>query len=106
MGVGLRTEREVHFSYASGREVQKANDGGATRQLEQETATDRDGRALREQVLAQQVEGAEYDPSVYKGMNNYKVRENACRRGRVWRTRLACEPCTPPLGRPSVRSEP
>lgn len=54
--------------------MQQANDGGATRQLEQETATDRDGRALREQVLAQQAEGAEYDASVYKGMNNYKVR--------------------------------
>jgi len=61
------------FKVESSRLVQQNTDNGATRELETETQKDRDGRALREQVL-QQATGDEstYDPTIYKGMNNYK----------------------------------
>uniref|UniRef100_A0A7S0MXU6 RING-type E3 ubiquitin transferase n=1 Tax=Pyramimonas obovata TaxID=1411642 RepID=A0A7S0MXU6_9CHLO len=60
----------TRFKVESSRLVQQNTDNGATRELMTETEKDRDARALREQVLKQE-EGT-YDPSVYKGMNNYK----------------------------------
>eukprot|EP00959_Pyramimonas_sp_CCMP1952_P061404 1283109-Pyramimonas_sp.AAC.2 len=41
----------TRFKVESSRLVQQNTDNGATRELETETAKDRDGRALREQVL-------------------------------------------------------
>ncbi|KAK9821001.1 hypothetical protein WJX74_000078 [Apatococcus lobatus] len=63
-------EKLETFKFASSKTLQQLTDQGATRTLETETQTDRDARALREQVLAQgQAEGG--DASTYRGMNNY-----------------------------------
>ncbi|KAI7835984.1 hypothetical protein COHA_010128 [Chlorella ohadii] len=68
-----RSDRAEVFAFESSKTLQqRASD--ATRANEQETAHDRDGRALREQVLAQ-VEGAapvSGEDGVYRGMNAYK----------------------------------
>ena len=45
-----KTEKRV-FAYEGDRSVQIRDDGGATREIEIDTAKDRDGRALREQKL-------------------------------------------------------
>ncbi|KAL6780536.1 hypothetical protein ACKKBF_B12705 [Auxenochlorella protothecoides x Auxenochlorella symbiontica] len=60
------------FAFESSNTLQQSQDGGATRNLETETAHDRDARALREQVLAQQVEEGGAEGATYKGMNNYR----------------------------------
>lgn len=60
---------DVTVQYESNKALPSlAND--ATRYLETETEIDRDARALREKVLAQQAEGAK-DDGTYKGLNNY-----------------------------------
>lgn len=69
-----RTDRAEVFAFESSNTVQQRQDD-ATRTNEQETAHDRDARALREQVLAQ-ADGAVAvsggDDGLYRGMNSYK----------------------------------
>ncbi|KAL4452264.1 hypothetical protein ABPG75_007926 [Micractinium tetrahymenae] len=70
-----RTDREQVFAFESSNVVQQARDGGATRANEQETAHDRDARALREQVLAQARGEADVSgegDGLYRGMNSYR----------------------------------
>ena len=61
------------FAFEGDKTIQKRGDMGATAELEIETAKDRDGRALREQVLKQAVERAEGfdDDKKYRGTNAY-----------------------------------
>lgn len=69
-----REDRAEMFKFESSGTLQQAGDGGATRANEQETEHDRDGRALREQVLRQAAEGeaASGEDGVYRGANRYK----------------------------------
>ena len=62
----------IHTFSATGR-IQQRGDGGATRHLETETSTDRDGRALREKQLAAAASGqpAAGDDQIYRGQASY-----------------------------------
>ncbi|KAK3235114.1 hypothetical protein CYMTET_54666 [Cymbomonas tetramitiformis] len=71
-----KTGGSTRFAYESNRQVQTHNDQGATKMLETETATDRDARALREQVLEQGKDETRPNiyaggEAVYKGTNAY-----------------------------------
>lgn len=70
-----RTDRAELFAFESTNAVQQQRND-ATRGNEEETAHDRDARALREQVLAQAtgetLASGEGDGGVYRGMNNYR----------------------------------
>jgi RING finger protein 113A len=61
---------EVLFKYEGSRALPKERDDLATGTLNTETEFDRDGRALREQVLKQGEEGM-VDDGQYRGMNSY-----------------------------------
>ena len=64
-------KEEVLLKYEGTRALPKSRDDLATRTLNTETEFDRDGRALREKVLAQRGEGGPVDDGQYRGMNSY-----------------------------------
>ena len=88
-----RGDRAEVFAFESSNAVQQARDGGATATNEQETAHDRDSRALREQVLRQVGSGEDGgggapvsggDDGAYRGLNNYRDYTAGFRREHTW----------------------
>lgn len=67
-----REDRTEAFKFESSGTVAVRDDGGATRALETETATDRDNRAVRERGLAADAEASGAADAVYTGMTGYK----------------------------------
>jgi RING finger protein 113A len=61
------------FAFEGDRSVQQRGDGGATAELQIDTEKDKDGRAMREKVLATAAARAEgfEDDKIYKGSSNY-----------------------------------
>jgi len=61
------------FAFEGEITIQKRGDMGATAELEIDTAKDRDGRAMREQILKQAIERADGfdDDKKYRGTNAY-----------------------------------
>ena len=61
------------FAFEGDRSLQQRGDGGATAELEIDTEADKDGRAMREKVLATAAARADgfEDDKIYKGSANY-----------------------------------
>ena len=70
---GEDREKVQVFSFEGDRGLQQRGDGGATAELQIDTEKEKDGRAMREKVLANAAARADGfdDDKQYKGMNNY-----------------------------------
>ena len=71
--MGEDREKVQVFSFEGDRGLQQRGDGGATAELQIDTEKEKDGRAMREKVLANAAARADGfdDDKQYKGMNNY-----------------------------------